>query len=58
MLKYFGIGFVGALIAGLFAFVQVKKVFSFSEGSDIMKKIREEAAEGDEDAQAILKLLK
>ncbi|HAN43539.1 MAG TPA: sodium-translocating pyrophosphatase, partial [Sphaerochaeta sp.] len=39
MLKFFGIGFVGALIAGLFALVQVKKVFSFSEGNDRMKKI-------------------
>lgn len=35
-----------------------KAVKNPKDGSDIMKKIREEAAEGDEDAQAILKLLK
>lgn len=39
MLKYFGIGFIGALVAGLFALVQVKRVFSFDEGSELMKKI-------------------
>ena len=39
MLKLFGIGFIGAAIAGLFALYQVKKVFSFSEGNDRMRKI-------------------
>ncbi|MGX8715054.1 MAG: sodium/proton-translocating pyrophosphatase, partial [Lachnospiraceae bacterium] len=39
MLKLFGIGFIGAAIAGLFALYQVKKVFSFSEGNDLMRKI-------------------
>ena len=39
MLKLFGIGFVGAAIAGLFALYQVRKVFSFSEGNDRMRKI-------------------
>ena len=34
MLKLFGIGFIGAAIAGLFALYQVRKVFSFSEGND------------------------
>ena len=39
MENLFWIGFVGALIAGLFAVMQAKKVLSYSEGSDKMRKI-------------------
>ena len=35
----FWIGFVGAVIAGLFAVFQAKKVLSFSEGNEKMQKI-------------------
>ena len=35
----FWIGFIGALVAGLFAVVQAKKVLSYSEGSEKMRKI-------------------
>ncbi len=52
MENLFWIGFVGAAIAGLFAIVQAKKVLSFSEGSDRMKKIAAAIREG---ANAYLK---
>ncbi len=39
MEKFFWIGFLGALIAGVFALLQAKKVLSYSEGTDKMKKI-------------------
>ncbi|MCL2632212.1 MAG: sodium-translocating pyrophosphatase [Coriobacteriia bacterium] len=39
MENYFWIGFAGALIALAFAFYQSRRVMSFSEGSDEMKKI-------------------
>ncbi len=35
----FWIGFVGALIAGIFACIQAKKVMSYSEGTERMQKI-------------------
>ncbi|MBQ3275629.1 MAG: sodium-translocating pyrophosphatase, partial [Oscillospiraceae bacterium] len=52
MENLFWIGFVGAVIAGLFALVQAKKVLSFSEGNDRMKKIAASIREG---ANAYLK---
>ena len=39
MENLFWIGFVGALIAGLFALMQAKKVLSYSEGNETMRKI-------------------
>ena len=39
MENLFWIGFIGALIAGLFAAIQAKKVLSYSEGSEKMRKI-------------------
>ncbi|MCI9330586.1 MAG: sodium-translocating pyrophosphatase [Oscillibacter sp.] len=39
MENLFWIGFIGALVAGLFAIVQAKKVLSYSEGSEKMRKI-------------------
>ena len=39
MENFFWIGFVGAIIALLFAVVQGKKVLSFSEGTPTMQKI-------------------
>ncbi len=39
MENLFWIGFIGALVAGLFAVMQAKKVLSYSEGSDKMCKI-------------------
>ena len=39
MENLFWIGFIGALVAGLFAVVQAKKVLSYSEGSEKMRKI-------------------
>ena len=35
----FWIGFIGALVAGFFAVMQAKKVLSYSEGSEKMRKI-------------------
>ena len=52
MEKYFFIGFVGALIALVFAALQRKKVMSFSEGNDDMRKIAASIREG---ADAYLK---
>ena len=48
----FGIGFVGAIIALLFAWVQSRKVLKFSEGTDLMKKIAASIRDG---ANAYLK---
>jgi len=42
----FAIGVVGALIALCFAFVQARKVMSFSEGNDRMKKLATSIREG------------
>ncbi len=39
MENLFWIGFLGALVAGLFAAMQAKKVLSYSEGSEKMRKI-------------------
>ncbi len=42
----FWIGFVGAALAGLYALLQTRKVLSFSEGSEKMKKIAGSIREG------------
>ena len=39
MENLFWIGFIGALVAGLFALFQAKKVLSYSEGTEKMRKI-------------------
>ena len=52
MEKLYWVGFLGALIAGIFALVQAKKVMGFSEGNDKMKKIAASIREG---ANAYLK---
>ena len=52
MEKLFWIGFLGAVIAGLFALMQAKTVMSYSEGTDKMKKIAASIREG---ANAYLK---
>ena len=52
MQNYFWIGFLGAVIAGLFAIIQAKKVLSYSEGTDKMKKIASSIRQG---ANAYLK---
>ena len=39
MENLFWIGFVGALVAGIFALIQARKVLSYSEGSEKMRKI-------------------
>lgn len=44
--NYFWIGFLGAACALLFAWLQKKKVMTFSEGSDTMKKIAASIREG------------
>ena len=48
----FWIGFIGAALAGIYALLQTKKVLSFSEGTDLMKKIAGAIREG---ANAYLK---
>ena len=48
----FWIGLIGAALAGLYALLQTKKVMSFSEGNDLMKKIAGAIREG---ANAYLK---
>ena len=50
--KLFWIGFVGAVVAGLFAVFQAKKVMGYSEGNDRMKKLAAAIREG---ANAYLK---
>ena len=52
MEKYLWIGFIGAVIALLFAVIQRKKVMSYSEGNDKMQKIAASIREG---ANAYLK---
>lgn len=52
MQNLFWIGFLGAIIAGIFAVIQAKKVLSYSEGTDKMKKIASSIREG---ANAYLK---
>ncbi len=52
MENLFWIGFLGALVAGIFALTQAKKVMGFSEGNDTMKKIAASIREG---ANAYLK---
>ena len=46
MEKLFWIGFIGAVLAGVYALLQTKKVLSFSEGTDLMKKIAGSIREG------------
>ncbi len=50
--NYIWIGFLGAVIAGIFALVQAKKVLSYSEGTEKMKKIASSIRQG---ANAYLK---
>jgi K(+)-stimulated pyrophosphate-energized sodium pump len=50
--NWFWIGFIGALIAGLFAVLQAKKVLSYSEGTEKMRKIAASIRDG---ANAYLK---
>ena len=52
MENLFWIGFIGAIIAGVFAVIQAKKVLAASEGTDKMKKIASAIREG---ANAYLK---
>ncbi len=46
MENLFWIGFIGALVAGVFAIIQAKKVLSYSEGSEKMRKIAENIRAG------------
>ena len=50
--KLFWIGFVGAVVAGLFAVLQAKKVIGYSEGTEKMQKLAASIREG---ANAYLK---
>ena len=52
MENMFWIGFVGAIIAGLFAVTQAKKVMAYSEGTERMQKLAQAIREG---ANAYLK---
>ncbi|MDD3347224.1 sodium-translocating pyrophosphatase [Oscillibacter sp.] len=52
MENLFWIGFVGALIAGIFAWTQARKVMAYSEGTEKMRKIAANIREG---ANAYLK---
>ena len=52
MENMFWIGFVGAVIAGLFAVMQAKKVMAYSEGTERMQKLAQAIREG---ANAYLK---
>ncbi len=52
MEKYLWIGFIGAVLALLFAMIQRNKVMSYSEGSPEMQKIAQSIREG---ANAYLK---
>ncbi|MBQ5928466.1 MAG: sodium-translocating pyrophosphatase [Oscillibacter sp.] len=52
MENMFWIGFVGAVIAGLFAVTQAKKVMAYSEGTERMQKLAQAIREG---ANAYLK---
>ncbi|MCC2259364.1 sodium-translocating pyrophosphatase [Intestinimonas aquisgranensis] len=44
--NYFWVGIVGAVLAILFAYVQSRKVMTFSEGNDTMKKIAASIRQG------------
>ncbi|MBR4905266.1 MAG: sodium/proton-translocating pyrophosphatase, partial [Clostridia bacterium] len=46
MENLFWIGFIGAVLAGIYALLQTKKVLSFSEGTEKMKKIAGAIREG------------
>ncbi len=46
MENLFWIGFIGAALAGIYALLQTKKVLSFSEGTEKMKKIAAAIREG------------
>ena len=46
MENLFWIGFIGAALAGIYALLQTKKVMSFSEGTEKMKKIAAAIREG------------
>ena len=48
----FWIGFAGAIVAGIFAVMQAKKVMAYSEGTERMQKLAEAIREG---ANAYLK---
>lgn len=50
--NYLWIGFIGAILALLFAMIQRKKVMSYSEGNATMQKIAQSIREG---ANAYLK---
>ncbi len=52
MENLFWIGFLGAIVAGLFAIMQAKKVMGYSEGTEKMQKIAASIREG---ANAYLK---
>ena len=52
MENMFWIGFAGALVAGIFALMQAKKVMSYSEGTERMQKLAQAIREG---ANAYLK---
>ena len=52
MENMFWIGFAGALIAGIFALMQAKKVMTYSEGTERMQKLAQAIREG---ANAYLK---
>ena len=52
MQNMFWIGFLGAVVAGLFAVMQAKKVMAYSEGTERMQKLAEAIREG---ANAYLK---
>ena len=52
MENMFWIGFAGAIVAGLFAVTQAKKVMAYSEGTDRMQKLAQAIREG---ANAYLK---
>ena len=52
MENLFWIGFVGAVVAGIFAVMQAKKVMAYSEGTERMQKLAAAIREG---ANAYLK---
>ena len=52
MQNMFWIGFAGAIVAGIFAMMQAKKVMAYSEGTERMQKLAEAIREG---ANAYLK---
>ena len=46
MQNMFWIGFAGAIVAGLFAIMQAKKVMVYSEGTERMQKLAQAISEG------------